>query len=284
MYLGVDLEVTNSIGMKLRLIPPGEFTMGTTREERDQIAADLKEEWQKQAVATEGSAQRVKIITPFYLGECEVTVGAFREFVAATKYRTTAETNGKGGRRHVGAGKIESRPEWIWSHPDFAQSDEHPVVEVCLKDAEEFCAWLSKKDGRRYVVPDERQWEFACGAGTASRWWMGDDEAEVSRAAWTLVNAASDKHPVGRKLANPFGLFDMHGNVEEVCNITDGGATARGGPYGSPPLMCRSASRFVIPDDEVWAARGFRVAVVGDLKAKTTDLPTAVAPAPRPKP
>jgi hypothetical protein len=60
----------------------------------------------------------------------------------------------------------------------------------------------------------------------------------------------------------------MHGNVEEVCRMSGGGAVARGGPHGSPALMCRSATRFPVPDDEVWAGRGFRVAIVGDLKAR----------------
>jgi formylglycine-generating enzyme required for sulfatase activity len=267
-HLGVDVEITNSVGMRLRLIPPGEFTMGTSREERDQIVGELNADWQKQSVATEELSRRVKVAAPFYLGECEVTVQSFREFVTATKYRTTAETNGKGGRRHVGAGKIEERPEWVWSHADFAKSDDRPVVEVSLKDAEAFCAWLSKKEGRRYVVPDERQWEYACRAGTATRWWTGDDERDISRVAWTLTNSAGDSHAVGGKPGNPFGLRDMHGNVEEVCTIEGGGAVARRGPYGSPPLMCRSATRFPIPDEEVWAARGFRVAIVGDLKPK----------------
>jgi formylglycine-generating enzyme required for sulfatase activity len=264
-YLGVPVEFENSAGMTMRLIPPGEFTMGTARGELDLIGAELRELWQKSAITTEAPPRRVGITAPFYLAECEATVGAFRAFVEATGYRTTAETNGKGGRRYVGGGKIEHGREWTWRHAEFAPSDARPVVEVSLKDAEAFCAWLGEREGRRYVVPDEQQWEYACRGGTTTRWWNGDQEGDVSDVAWVQSNATAFQ-PVGRKAGNPFGLRDMHGNVEEVCPVVGGGTVARGGPFGSPPLLCRSASRFPIPDDEVWAARGFRVAVVGELK------------------
>jgi uncharacterized protein (TIGR03067 family) len=274
-HLGVPAKFENSIGMKLKLIPPGKFTMGIAREEIDRIAPNLPEAWQKQTVALEVPTRNVTIDAPFYLGECEVPVSAFREFVKATKYRTTAETNGKGGRIYVGDGKIEFRKDYTWKHPDLTTSEDLPVVEISLKDAEAFCEWLSKKEGRQYVVPNEQQWEYACRAGTTTRWWNGDDEDNVNLIAWTSTNTINIQ-PVGRKPGNPFGLRDMHGNVEEVCRIPGGGAVARSGPHGSPPLLCRSACRFPVPDDEVWAARGFRVAVVGDLKRKAP--PAAVVP------
>jgi formylglycine-generating enzyme required for sulfatase activity len=257
--------------------------MGASREDLDRIAKELREDWQKTAITTEAPPRPVKIGAPFYLAECEVPVRAFRAFVKATGYRTTAETNGKGGRRHVGGGQIEQRPEWTWQHTDFTGSEDLPVVEISLKDAEAFCAWLSKKEGRQYVVPNEQQWEYACRAGTTTRWWNGDDEGTVSDVAWTQANAALFKS-VGLKPGNPFGLRDMHGNVEEVCSVVGGGAVARGGTHGSPPLLCRSASRFPIPDDEVWAGRGFRVAIVGDLKPKAPPPAPEVGPAPRVKP
>jgi formylglycine-generating enzyme required for sulfatase activity len=268
-YLGVDVEVTNSVGMKLRLIPPGEFTMGTGRDDLDRIAKDIREDWVKEALATEAPARPAKIDAPFYMGECEVPVSAFRAFVKATGYRTTAETNGRGGRQYVvrgGKGEVESRSEWTWQHASFTGSEDLPVVEVSLKDAEAFCAWLTEKEGRQYVVPNERQWEYACRAGTTTRWWNGDVEGDVFDIGWAAGNATFFR-PVGGKPGNPFGLRDMHGNVEEVCAVVGGGAVARGGLWGSPRLLCRSATRFPIPEDEVWAGRGFRVAVVGDLKA-----------------
>jgi sulfatase modifying factor 1 len=194
----------------------------------------LREPWQKSASTTEAPPRRVEIAAPFYLVECEVPVGAFRAFVEATGHRTTAETNGKGGRRHVGGGNIEHRPEWTSRHADLALSEAHPVVEVSLKDAEAFCAWLGAREGRRYAIPNEQQWEFACRGGTTTRWWNGNEEGAVSEVAWTQLNATGFQ-PVGRKAGNPFGLRDMHGNVEEVCPVVGGGAVARGGPCGEGP-------------------------------------------------
>src|SRR5205807_7006471 len=131
---------------------------GTPTKERETMLANLPQDWQKGFVREERQAERASVAQPFYLATTEVTVGQFRKFVKAKSYKTTAETNGRGGRALDGA-SIEYRPEWTWQHATVALSDDHPVVQVSLKDAQEFCRWLTQRDGRTYVVPTEDQWE-----------------------------------------------------------------------------------------------------------------------------
>ena len=111
--------ITNSIGMKLVLIPAGTFVMGSPRSEAER---DDKEE-----------RHEVKITKPFYLAVCEVTVGQFRRFVEAAAYKTEAETNGMGGRASILVdGKFNAQPSPYvnWRNPGHEQSDRHPVTQV----------------------------------------------------------------------------------------------------------------------------------------------------------
>ena len=91
-----------------------------------------------------------------------------------------------------------------------------PVVNVSWNDANAYCKWLSKKMDKEYRLPLEAEWEYACRAGTETKWSFGDDENELSKYAWYHLNTKKIK-PVGAKLPNPWGLYDMHGNVWEWC-------------------------------------------------------------------
>ncbi|HHD73096.1 MAG TPA: hypothetical protein ENL02_04250, partial [Epsilonproteobacteria bacterium] len=100
-----------------------------------------------------------------------------------------------------------------------------PVINVSWHDAKAYCDWLSDKTRETYRLPTEAEWEYACRAGTAEKWSFGDDEKELDKYAWYDKNAY-DKgekhpdygtHPVGTKDPNPWGLYDMHGNVWEWC-------------------------------------------------------------------
>jgi serine/threonine protein kinase/formylglycine-generating enzyme required for sulfatase activity/tetratricopeptide (TPR) repeat protein len=272
-HIKVPVEMQNPIGMKFRLIPPGEFSMGTPDAERSKVLQLLSADWQKGLVREEQSSHRVSIESAFYLGVTELTVGQFRRFVSESHYITTAESNGLGGRAEAN-GIIEHRPEWTWKHPSVAQSDDHPVVQISLADARAFCRWLSGLDGREYYVPKEEEWEFACRAGTETQWYVENDPDLLDEAAWTLQNAGGTTHPVGKKTPNAFGLYDMLGNVEEVCVSDTGLPAARGGHTGQP-LLCRCGSRVPIPLKETFYRRGVRIAAKTSFAPSPTTAPAA---------
>jgi formylglycine-generating enzyme required for sulfatase activity len=285
--LGVPEEIANSLGMKLRLIPPGEFAMGSSAGDIDRFTKVLAAEnpYWASFVACEGPGQRVQIEKPFYLGACEVTVAQFRKFVEATHYKTEAESNGKGMSHWSTKENRElAKKEWIWSSPPFEQSDEYPVVGVSWNDAQAFCQWLSQQEGRPYVLPTEAQWEFACRAGNTGAWCFGDDASLLADYSW---NTFDGTRPVGTKKPNAFGLFDMHGNAHEYCldswiphradptRETAGIPKAdpdrfviRGGCFVTSPQMSRSAYRRPEGRKNPTSGHGFRVAIVGDLKDK----------------
>ncbi|MHC4406198.1 MAG: protein kinase domain-containing protein, partial [Planctomycetota bacterium] len=140
-YLGVPVETTDSIGMKMVLIPPGEFLMGSTAEEQARFLEEAKAAEDKLAVRvipSEGPQHRVRITKPFGLSGHEVTRGQFRQFVEETGYKTEAERDGKGGHGYID-GKWVQDPRFLWSaDPGFPQTDDHPVVNVSWNDAMAF--------------------------------------------------------------------------------------------------------------------------------------------------
>ena len=189
--VGAPVETTNTIGMKLRLIPPGEFFMTPQ--------------------------YRVRISKPFRLGRYETTIAQFRAFVAETKYKTDAESSGKGGLGRDRDNQDARGPEYTWLHPAVAQGDDYPIGQVSWHDAVEFCKWLSRKEGRTCRLPTEAEWEWACRAGSEGPYSWGDDPAQVGDYAWYHDNSGDRSHPVGQKKPNAWGLYDMYGNIAEYC-------------------------------------------------------------------
>ncbi len=188
-------EITNSIGMKLKLIPAGKFLMGSPKEEK--------------YGAADGPQHPVEITRPFYMGVYPVTKGQFAAFVKDAGYQTEAE-QGDGGE--------------TWRNPVFllAQqyepTDDDPVVMVSWNDAVKFCEWLSKKEKKTYTLPTEAEWEYACRAGTTTAYSFGDERKDFGDYAWDDDNSEGHTHPVGGKKPNPWGPYDMHGNVEQWCS------------------------------------------------------------------
>jgi formylglycine-generating enzyme required for sulfatase activity len=281
-------ERTNSLGMKLVLVPPGKFTMGSPVSQAQRT--DFEEE------------HPVEITRPFWMGACEVTVGQFRKFVADTGYKTTAE--GGGGKGCFGwnaaAGKMEPNPKYSWKNPGWEQTDDHPAIDLSWNDAKAFCAWLSKKEGKTYRLPTEAEWEYACRAGTTTRYHSGEDPETLAQAA-NVVDASARKHfpqwssiqgddgyaftaPVGSFKPNAFGLHDMHGNALEWCedwfwyyNRAEGKdpqgppvgilRVQRGGGWADFPWQCTSARRTGFAPDNCCISSGFRMVMPVEEKA-----------------
>jgi formylglycine-generating enzyme required for sulfatase activity len=242
-HLSAHLKtLTNSIGMEFVLILPGEFMMGAPDDDPD-------------AQENEKPQHKVVITKPFYLGKYPVTQGQWLAVM------------GKKPRQ------IENLPQSV----TFAQGDSHPAILFAWDEMLAFIQSLNSLDPRfLHRLPTEAQWEYACRAGTTTRWFCGDDETELHQYAWYLCSFMDDElrdyydnvhkrgmreldeqhenylktgkweipdshlknfdarkfyylletnkniefspQPVGRKLPNPWGLYDMLGNVCECCN------------------------------------------------------------------
>jgi len=277
--LKLPVDPTNSIGMKLVVIPAGEFFMGSTPEKIHQVRrADpaFRKDWEHE----EQPQHHVQIGRPFLLGACEVTRGQFREFVRSARYVTDAQRDGKGGMGFDAAtSEFRQDPHFNWENTGFPQTDDQPVVNVSWNDAVAFCQWLSRKEKIAYRLPSEAEWEYACRAGSTSLYYYGDDPeglvavANVADAtardkftAWTGISGRDGyvfTAPVGSFQPNPFGLFDMHGNVWEWCRDWFGEnyyakspekdpagpptgtvRVFRGGSWYDAASLCRSAFRY----------------------------------------
>ncbi|MBX3728879.1 MAG: formylglycine-generating enzyme family protein [Candidatus Sumerlaeia bacterium] len=163
------------------------------------------------------------------------------------------------------------------SDPATFKGDDLPVETVSWNEAVDFCGRLSNLIGETVTLPTEAQWEYACRAGSQTRFHFGDGDATLRDYDWVFANSSMQTHPVGSKFPNAWGLYDMHGNVREWCldwwadslpggSVTDptGPATGsrrvlRGGDHGSMPFVARAAHRSRDAADYKVAAIGFRV-------------------------
>ncbi len=229
-HLKTPVESTNSVEMKLVLIPPGEFLMGSPGDDKD-------------ATDEEKPQHRVRIERPFYAGATEVTRSQFRRFVEEKGYKTEVEKDGKGGWSWDAAKQWVQDPRFTWRTPGFDQTEDHPVVIVTSNDASAFCDWLSRREGRTYRLLTEAEWEYACRAGTTTRFSFGDDESALEQYAWCAANSGNHTHPVAQKKPNAFGLYDMHGNVWERCSDGYDAAYYRRSPEVDPPGSPQAAQR-----------------------------------------
>ncbi len=206
-HLSTQVETTNSVGVKMILIPPGEFLMGSSDEQiapvLKEVAATHGQELADRIRSAEQPQHRVVLSKPFWMGATEVTIGQFRKFVEATKHQTHAE-------------KVATDAKsWTYLKPGYAVADESPAAAVTWDDANAYCRWLSQQERATYRLPTEAEWEFACRAGTTTAYYSGDQLLDSHE--WSIRNSDFKSHPVGAKQPNPFGLFDMHGNLSEWC-------------------------------------------------------------------
>jgi len=163
--------------------------------------------------------------------------------------------------------------------PSHFKGAKNPVETVSWHDAVDFCKKLAEKTGKKVRLPTEAEWEYACRAGSKTRFCFGDDETDLRDHTWYTANSDSKTHPAGEKTPNAWGLYDMHGNVWEWCSDCwavsyanaknedpQGPASGafrvlRGGGWNVNPTYCRSALRFRSSPDDRYLNLGFRVAV-----------------------
>ncbi len=232
-------EITSAAtGMKLILIPAGEFTMGSTSAELD-LVEKRHATFERDSADDEQPAHLVRITRPFYMGKLEVTKAQFARFVASQNYVTEPERDRKGGWGYNSMSPriFDQHPKYLWNSVGWEPYDDaHPVVNVTWNDAQAFCKWLSETDGNTYRLPTEAEWEYACRAGTTTQQPAGDDWTKLvsignvqdrqyhqipgMRGGSTLTRFEDGfgfTAPAGSYKANAFGLHDLIGNVREWC-------------------------------------------------------------------
>jgi formylglycine-generating enzyme required for sulfatase activity len=248
--------VTNGLGMRLAVVPAGTFLMGSPEADRD-------------AFPDEKPPHPVRIERPFLLGVYPVTQGEFRA------------VTGRNPSKFQTSGRDTSR---------------RPVESVSWQEAIEFCNALSEAEGLApfylssegepidpdadgYRLPTEAEWEYACRAGSKTRYYFGDDPARLRDHAWYRDNGESRTHTVGQKRPNAWGLYELHGNVWEWC--WDGydadyyaaspesdpwgpgqaeTRVLRGGSWLYNALLARSANRYRLAPSKTLNDLGFRIA------------------------
>ncbi len=211
---------------------------------------------EKDRYNAEGPQHRVKISKGFYMGVYEVTQGQYQAVMG--------------------------------NNPSNFKGDNLPVELVSWEMAVEFCRKLSQKEGKTYRLPTEAEWEYACRAGSTTRFCFGDSDSILGDYAWYGYDYAwgyeesgKQTHPVGQMKPNGFGLYDMHGNVWEWCQDWYDGSyysqnpevdpqgpssgqyrVLRGGSWENSPRHCRSAYRNGNTPDSRYSGSGFRVVLV----------------------
>ncbi len=267
----IPVEFVNSIGMRFRLIPPGRFVMGSTPDEiTAEIARTNPNSPDAQAwiahLRDEGPQHEVELTEPYYAAVYEVTQSEYERVMLANPSSFTASGNDK-------------------DRIDGIDTRFFPVESVSWNDAVQFCDQLSLQEDRRpaytgeneqpesndrpgYRLLTEAEWEFACRAGTTTAYWSGPTADDLAKSDWYNAHPDTTLHAVGTLLSNPFGLFDVHGNVTEWCHdgfeintylhrqepITVNPVTAfeqskerifRGGSFYWGSGLCRSGHRHV---------------------------------------
>jgi formylglycine-generating enzyme required for sulfatase activity len=180
-------------------VPAGTFTMGSPESEPNRKA-------------DEGPQREVKLAA-FWMAKCETTWDAYDLF---WKEESLPEA-GKPPAPQFPADAV-TRPTPPYADETFGHAREgHPCLGITHHAAMMFCQWLSKKTGKKYRLPTEAEWEYACRAGGKSAYSFGDDPASLGDYAWFKDTSGDTTHPIGTKKPNAWGLHDMHGNVAEWC-------------------------------------------------------------------
>ena len=290
-----QIDLGGGVTLDLVLIPAGRFIMGTPEPSKPEITV-----FSAQMAIGVGAALSLALLAFLFLRKrtgrrfsfslrwllafsfaCSVMVWGGtrwyqalvqnREYAAAMARYDDAEADEKPGHLvliskafYMGKYAVtQAQYEAVMGdNPSQFKGLRYPVESVSWHDALVFC----KKLNEQASLPTEAQWEYACRAGTQTRFYSGDADSDLDSVAWHSDNSGCKKHPVGGKKANAFGLYDMHGNVWQWCQdwydkdyyknspthdpkgpVTGTTCVIRGGSWDAQPANCRSASRYRTP-------------------------------------
>lgn len=216
--------------------------------------------------------QRKVTMKPFWMMETEATWDLFELFIDLEKSALVKY----GSDEIKGQADAVTRPSTPYLDPSFGMGRYgYPAISMTQYAALTFCKWLSQITGKLYRLPTEAEWEYACRAGTTTAYSFGGDPAMLGEYAWYYGNSDDSYHKVAQKQPNPWGFYDMHGNVAEwtmdqyqkdyYSTIKDGAVdpwriptalnprSVRGGSWNDDPDMLRSAARLESSPD--WQKR-----------------------------
>lgn len=266
------LKLAENAPLELLPVSGAEFLMGSPDSE-----ANRKPD--------EGPQHKLKI-EPFWIGKCEITWDLYRPFMENGKSRnkdgtlnrdsdlTTSEPPEPKDGETLNDTITQPTPPYVPMHFQMGDgySKDYPAVGMTQHAASKFCEWLSAQTGHFYRLPTEAEWEYACRAGTTTTYSFGNDAALLGEYAWFAGNSEFQYQKVGTRKPNPWGLYDMHGNVAEhvldqylpdsysklkgdmtnpwTVPINRYPTVVRGGHWDSDPAGLRSASR--VGSDKSW--------------------------------
>lgn len=236
------------VSFKMVPIQEGEFMIGSPEDQANREA-------------DEGPQKNVKL-EAFYMMETELTWDIYELFIDMDKSATLAYSSDE---LKVVADAV-TRPSTPYLDPSFGMGKRnYPAISMTQYSALVFCKWLSQVTGKFYRLPTEAEWEYACKAGTTTAYSFGDSVDELTDYGWYWDNSDDKYHEVAQKKPNPWGLYDMHGNVAEwtmdqyqedfYATIEDGATnpwripdnlyprSVRGGSWDDDPEALRSAAR-----------------------------------------
>ena len=248
--------VPKAKGVALKMLPVqgGEFVIGSPSTEKGRKSA-------------EGPQKKVEM-EPFWMSNVEISWAVYTAF-----YQNGNARNSDGSlispkkKDDLATVVCQPTPQYhdMFLNSSFVNDPDHPAMDMTQHAASKFCQWLSAQTGHYYRLPTEAEWEYACRAGTTTAWSFGDDASKLGDYAWYEGNSNFTYQKVGQKNPNPWGFYDMHGNVAEWVldqyssrfykkikvgsvnpfnkPVTRYPRTVRGGSWDSAALATRSASR-----------------------------------------
>ena len=241
-------------------IKGGEFLMGSPPNEKERDA-------------NEGPQKQVKV-SSFWMGKYEVTWDEYEPFMITPidRFKNGTRKDFDPAAKYPDVDAVTS-PTAPYVEMSFGMGQKgFPAISMTQHAANKYCEWLSAQTGHFYRLPTEAEWEYACRAGTTTAYSFGDDTAKLSEYAWFSANSNEKYQKVGKKKPNPWGLYDMYGNVMEwtadqfvpdyfqrlqspaanplVRPQTLYPRSVRGGGWASDAFQLRSASR--LGSDPSW--------------------------------